>query len=462
MKLWQKLFLALMLVSVLPIWFLSRYASSFFHHFTRNVQEEQMAQTGRWAGSLFREISSETEREKVLAAYAGDSGRRLRYFSSRGELLYDSGETEPVFFDGNAEVSRAIATQKYAARWWLKPDRSHLYYFTAVPVFDEQGELLGVMQVVEHTGRITRALIRLHTYQKSGLLWGIGGSICLSILFSLLLTRRLRTLETAAREFARAGGVEGFRMRGRDEVSKLAAEFLQMAEELQEKQHYNREFVQTTLHELKTPLTAMHGAADILKTRPQLSDKDRTRFSSNIQIQSDRLLHLVKELELLTSLDMELPREFPPALPLGPAVREILDRISPALQHAVELRGGELQTPIRISPARLEQVLINLLQNADRYHCGDGKILVRLDPLENGVELAVEDEGPGITEQDPLRIFERYFTTVPRDLSQSYGRGLGLAIVKRIMEHFGGRVFAANRPEGGACVGVVFTDEPFL
>ncbi|WFB37441.1 HAMP domain-containing sensor histidine kinase [Kiritimatiellota bacterium B12222] len=455
MKLWLKLFLALLVVSVLPAWLLSRYASSSFHHFTRKVQEEQMAQTGRWMGELFRELSISSEREAVLAAHAEDSGRRLRYFSAEGELIYDSGEGEPVFFDDNPDVTQAMVTGTYAARWWLTDDHARLYYFSAVPVVDDLGELQGVAQVVEHTGRITNALIQLHLYQKTGLIWMMGGAVVVAILFSFLLTRRLRRLRQAARDFALEGSKEGFVMRGRDEVAELASGFYEMADQLEIKQRYNREFVQTTLHELKTPLTAMHGAADILKTRPGLSEKDRRRFSENIQIQSDRLLHLVKELDLLTSLEEALPAEIPEKHCVGPLVKEIVDRIRPGLQHRIEVYGEKVEVEIEVVPARLEQVMINLIQNADRYHCGDKPLRVEVDTGRDGVRLWVDDDGPGISEEDPMRIFDRYFTTVSRDETLEYGRGLGLAIVKRIVLHYGGEVFAESREWGGARVGVV-------
>lgn len=456
MKLWMKLFLVLLMVSVIPTWLLSRYASSYFHLFTRKVQEEQMAKTGRWMGYLYREVTDDAEREAVFNAHAADAARRLRFFDDTGRLVYDSGEDVVLFFDDNPDVTKAIVTGKYAARWWLLPDRSRLYYFTSVPAFDPEGRLIGVAQVVEHTGRITTALIRLHRYQQSGLIWVTGGSVLFAVIFSFLLTRKLRQLRQAARQFALDGSTDGFRMRGGDEVAELSSGFMEMAEQLKARQAYNRDFVQTTLHELRTPLTAMHGAADILKTREGLSAEDRKRFSGNIQIQSDRLLHLVQALQSLTSLDVELPQEKIERVPAGPLIAEILERIRPAFQHPVRLEGSEIKTKLEVAPARVEQVLINLLQNADRYHSGDKAIRVRLSEEDSGLRLVVEDEGPGISEEDPMRIFERYFSTVPRDANLEYGRGLGLAIVKRIMDHYHGDVFAGNKDEGGARVGVVF------
>ncbi|MDA3875176.1 MAG: ATP-binding protein [Kiritimatiellae bacterium] len=453
MKLWMKLFLSLLVVAVLPTWFLSRYARSTFHHFSKQGQEEQMAQAAHLLGELFRSVSADDERERVLTAHAERAGRRLRYFDPEGRLLFDVGDVGEIDVGENPDVQKVLDTRRYAARWWLKPDHSRLYYFSSVPVLDDSGEFVGVAQVVEHTGRITSALIRLNAYQQTGLMWVSIGTVGLAIIFSMLLTRKLRRLRQAAQDFARGGEVKGFQMAGRDEVAQLAQGFQEMAEELQVRQAYNREFVQTTLHELKTPLTAMHGAADILYSRGELSAVDRKRFAGNIQVQSDRLLRLVEDLQTLTSLDMELPRERLEATAVGPFVAEVVQRIRPALSHEVEVISRDVERMVSLVPARIEQALINLLHNADRYQCGKNPIRVRVKDVEEKVEFAVEDDGPGITETDPLRIFERYFSTVPRDQCREYGQGLGLAVVKRIVEHHHGDVLAENPPSGGARIG---------
>lgn len=455
MKLWMKLFLSLLVVAVLPTWFLSRYAHSTFHHFSKQGQEEQMAQAAHLLGEMFRSVTDPAERERVLSAHAERAGRRLRYYDPEGRLLFDAGDVGEIDFGGNPDVRKVLETRRYAARWWLKPDRSRLYYFAAVPVPDNSGELIGVAQVVEHTGRITSALIRLNAYQRTGLMWVSVGTVGLAIIFSVLLTRRLRRLRQAAQEFARGGDAEGFRMAGGDEVAELARGFLEMAEELRIRQAYNREFVQTTLHELKTPLTAMHGAADILHSRGELSAVDRKRFAGNIQVQSDRLLRLVEGLQTLTSLDMELPREQMEATAAGPFVAEVIQRIRPALSHEVRVIGQDLDVIVSLVPARIEQALINLLHNADRYHCGGGPVRARVKVVGPNIEFAVEDDGPGITETDPLRIFDRYFSSVPRDQCREYGQGLGLAVVKRIVEHHHGIVLAENLPDGGARIGFI-------
>jgi two-component system sensor histidine kinase KdpD len=155
----------------------------------------------------------------------------------------------------------------------------------------------------------------------------------------------------------------------------------------------------------------------------------------------------------VTALDVDLPGEPEEEIDTTVWLGEALERIRPALRHAVEVEqtGGRVQGV----PGRLEQALVNLLHNADRYHRGGGPVRVRSTVGGTEWRLVVEDGGPGIPEENLHRIFDRYFTTAEEDGKGTRGRGLGLAVVKRIVEHHGGRVFADNRPEGGAAVGMV-------
>jgi signal transduction histidine kinase len=451
MKMALKLLIALLLLAVVPVLWVSRYATTDFHGFTKRDQEQKMADASRVVGELFRSVPDAEGRRAVIAAFAKDSGRRHRFFNAAGEVVLDEGDVGEVDFAGDPEVQKALQTGEYAARWWLHPDRSRLYYFVAVPILDADGECLGVAQTVEDTREITEAVSMLHQRHNRALIGVSGASAVFALVFALGLTRRLRQLRRAARDFAHGGEVKRFEVRGRDEVSELAADFREMAQDLKARQAYNRDFVLTTLHELKTPLTAIHGAADLLATRSDLGEESRTRFAHNIQAQSDRLMDLVMELQTLTSLDVDLPGEAFEVFESAPWLEEVLDRLRPGLRHAVDLDADEGQ--VRGIPPRLEQGLINLLQNADRYHVAAEPIRVVSRFVEETWSLEVIDRGAGISPENLSRIFDRYFTTSTANVAGQRGRGLGLAVLKRIVEHHGGEVTARNRADGGAAIG---------
>jgi signal transduction histidine kinase len=461
MKLWMQLMAAMLLVAVLPVVFLTRYATTYFHYFTREAQEEQMSQAGMMVTELFRSVPDATERRKLLEAYSARSGRRYRFYDSDSTLLLDVGDLGEIDFGDNRDVARALESGGPSARWWLRPDRSSLFYFVSVPLKNEDGDVLGVAQVIEDTNRITRALSRLHDQQLGGVWWIAGGCVVFSAGFSWLLTRRLRRLRTAALQFGATGALPNLPEQGRDEVADLARGFRQMATELKKRHAYNRDFVLTTLHELKTPLTAMHGAADLLYTRETLSAEDRKRFAGNIQHQSTRMLGLVKELQTLTSLDVDLPEEQPEEVDIETWLPDVVERLRPGLLHPVDISLEKPDAgPVIIVPHRIEQALANLLNNADRYQPEGLPLQVIFNKGDSEWTLSVRDQGPGIEEENLDRIFDRYFSTVPRDQPGSAGRGLGLSVVRRIAEHHHGTVHAHNARDRGAVVGFSVPTDP--
>jgi len=460
MKLWMRLMAAMLVIAVLPVVFLTRYATNYFHLFTRQAQEEQMSQAGWMITELFRAVPEPEERQRLMEGYSTRSGRRYRFYDTDLNVILDAGDVGEVSFENNRDVRQSLASGGTAARWWIRPDRSRLFYYVSVPLKDEEGTVLGVAQVIEDTDRITWALGYLHDQQLRGVWWIAAGCILFSAGFSWLLTRRLRRLRRAALTFGETGTLPALPLKGKDEVAELAQGFDRMAAELKRKQAYNRDFVLTTLHELKTPLTAMHGASDILATRDQLSEEDRKRFAGNIHHQSERMLGLVRELQTLTSLDVELPGEGGEELDLAEWLPAAIERLRPGLHHTVNLRLPEGSYRIHVIANRLEQALANLLNNADRYHVGPDPVVVEVTLQEAAWTLKVIDQGPGIQEEDLSRIFDRYFTTVPRDQSGSSGRGLGLSVVKRIVEHHGGSVHAENGKENGAEVGFTLQMQP--
>ena len=105
---------------------------------------------------------------------------------------------------------------------------------------------------------------------------------------------------------------------------------------------------------------------------------------------------------------------------------------------------------IRTDAAKLQDALRNLVENAINYSPEGRRILIDARPSGDRVEITVSDEGPGIPEADLERVFERFYRVDKARSRESGGTGLGLSIVKHLVSLLGGRVWAANRPEGGA------------
>jgi two-component system phosphate regulon sensor histidine kinase PhoR len=212
-----------------------------------------------------------------------------------------------------------------------------------------------------------------------------------------------------------------------------------------------RDFVANVSHELRTPLTAIKGYAEALIDDPD-DDVAREKFLDIIHRHATRMERLVKDLLRLARLDAgQEAVEYAPcdlqaiaagvAADFEPLVRDKRQFVS--LTVAPEARL------IESDPAKLHDVLRNLIENAVNYTPEDGLIELHVRVVGDQVEIAVSDTGPGVPEQDLMRVFERFYR-VDKSRARPGGTGLGLAIVKHLVQVMGGQVTAANGPEGGA------------
>jgi len=213
-----------------------------------------------------------------------------------------------------------------------------------------------------------------------------------------------------------------------------------------------RDFVTNVSHELRTPLTAIRGYAEALADDPQ-SPEERARFIDVIARHAGRMERLVRDLLRLASLDarQEVVEAGPVRLDeLLEGVAADLEPMLDARRQRVELRVDPRVATITTDASKLQAALRNLVENAVNYS-PEGR-LIELDASAQGgvVALRVSDQGPGVPEADLERIFERFYRVDKARSRESGGTGLGLSIVKHLVELLGGRVWASNRPEGGA------------
>ena len=208
--------------------------------------------------------------------------------------------------------------------------------------------------------------------------------------------------------------------------------------ELARLERYRREFVADVSHEIKTPLTGIIGAAEMIG---EADDSARPRLAAMIAKESKRLNALVQQILDLARLDREGAAPERARTDLVGLVREVLeDRRAEAESRGVELvfRGnGEVFADC--DATLVAEAVSNLVGNAVR-HSGSPKVEVACAATAHGAEIAVEDHGVGIPPEHVERVFERFYRVDPARAAESGGAGLGLAIVRRIARLHGGDV----------------------
>ncbi|WP_346797897.1 sensor histidine kinase [Halomonas sp. Bachu 37] len=253
------------------------------------------------------------------------------------------------------------------------------------------------------------------------------------------------------------------------ELTRIGEELRSANERLRELDRLKDEFVAMVSHELRTPLTSIRAFAEILRDSDQLPEAKRRHFLDVIVHESQRLSRLIEEILDLARLESGRLTLNPQPVDLAELTRHSVDAIS-RLQEtrgiALDVRIDAEPAPVIGDPDRLEQVLINLLDNAGKFADSDApKVLLRLYRHKNHYRLSVEDNGPGISEEEHERVFEKFHQIQQQNAEKARGRpkgsGLGLPISRGIVAHLGGRLWVENAADlGGACLIMELPEAP--
>jgi two-component system, OmpR family, sensor kinase len=309
---------------------------------------------------------------------------------------------------------------------------------------------LGVTLIVgESLDTVNSTLHRLFLTELFVTLAVLGALVALGLWVVQLGLRPLRRIEQTA-EAITAGDLS-LRVADADpqtEVGRVGAALNTMLDQIETSDRRLRRFVADASHELRTPLAAVRAYAELFGRGAAARPADLERSMSGITREAERMSLLVDDLLLLARLDEGRPLEQEP-VDLASVVGEAVDAarvVDPG--RPIEL-SSEPAT-VTGDGARLRQVLDNLLANA-RAHTPDGTpVSVDLHRVDGKVELTVADRGPGLTEQQAARVFERFYRADSSRARASGGTGLGLSIVAAVTEAHGGIAEARPTPGGGA------------
>lgn len=382
-----------------------------------------------WAGSELILIGAQTmfdkRAERNLAFFLADGGQRVIYHPQAeqvGKALNDVEQVEviPIQTDGQT-----------------------IGYLGLSPVQTQQSEESSNFVVFLGRVLLTVAIIT-----------GISG-IIFGVVMSRSLTAPLNNLAAAAKAIGARNLSQRVEEKGSDELKAVARSFNEMAATLEQAEQLRRNLLADVAHELRTPLSILQGnLRAILDEVYPLDQTEMARLYEHTRFLS-RLVNDLHELAQAEARQLPLHRQDtnlaqlvkttaegfrPGAIEKGVALDVLLPADSPCLQ---------------VDPARLTQVLQNLLANALRHTPAGGKIMIRLEPEPGTMHLAVADTGDGIPAEYLPHIFDRFYRSDPARSRDRGGAGLGLAIARAIIEAHDGRITATSNGVPGQ--GSIFT-----
>ena len=397
-----------------------------------------------------------------LAAYVvSPTGQILRSSRRTDELRRRSVATEPILrFIGGP------------ARWPVLGDdplseTRHTIFSAARAGGD--GEFLYIVLDSSADGERTPLFPAERPYSMRDALWLMFGHLIAALLAALtavwFITKPLTQLRQAMVSFSRSASVgrsaaPGTRKLARDEIDQLREIFDGMAatiaaqiDSLRRSDNVRRELFANISHDLRTPLTAVHGYAERLARKPDLAEVERGRYVDIIRRHAAELAILVDQIMELAKLDSAETHPDMKEIRLDEVVREAASELETlADEKGLRIEISADRAEVRGDRTLLRRALHNLLDNAFRESPQGEVITVTVAERHDAtVEVAVSDRGPGIAPDELEVIFHRFHRSPGRE-KQKAGAGLGLAIVSRIAELHSGRVSAENRAGGGAAV----------
>jgi signal transduction histidine kinase len=370
-----------------------------------------------------------------------DRQGRLVYDSERPELDWAQRDVSSV-----VHVRQALQGQFVVTEGFTNPVTGAASMGAAVPVARLGWATTADRTLANALGPIDAAA------QREGLILG------LVLLFALLvgafladtLTRPLRALQVAAGAIGRGDYGGQVPAEGHDEVAELGSRFNEMAARLQSLEEERQAFAAMVAHDLRSPLTAVRGTAQLLQQRMG-DDATVQRRLETIVRETDRVARLAADLgDAARAAGGHLELR-PIRVELGMLVRDAVERLQAAgAKQPIQLRAAPGPVWVDADPERLAQVLDNLLGNAAKYSPADEPIAVEVEAIRDA-QVIVRDCGPGIAPDELPHLFERFYRTHGARRGQQKGSGLGLYISHEIARAHGGDLTADSALGAGSC-----------
>ncbi len=373
---------------------------------------------------------------------------RVYVTDSKGIVLYDSanGRDEGQDYSKWRDVSLTLSGEYGARTSRDNPDIPASTMYVAAPVI-QNGKTIGVVSVGKPTATANQLVNTAQHKIFNGGMLVCAAVVLLAALLSHWVTSPIRVLTEYARA-VRDGRRVGAPELGSGEISELGKAFVEMKEALEGKQ-YVEKYVQTLTHEVKSPLSGIKGAVELLKE--DLPSDKRSQFLGNIERETTRLQKLVERLLGLSTLQRRGELGSSEKLSLQAIAKQLVEEHQAAAQgKGITLSfEGESSSLVMGDRFWLTEALSHLLQNALDFTPRGGVVKVKVSEQQGQVTLAVEDSGTGIPEWAKTRVFEQFYS-LPRPDSGKKSTGLGLPLVKEVAELHGGFVTLENRQPSGA------------
>ena len=416
-----------------------------------SLLEQDIRQEGISVDSLRDAFTSAQRRKfsaKIYDVVKTHLNMRVYVVGAKGIVVFDSdnGKDEGKDYSQWNDVIRTMRGEYGARATRTNPDDPRTAVLHVASPIRSADKIIGVLTVCKPVDSVT---LFLDAARKKTILAGILAALgvaLLGVVISIWITSPIQKLTRYARS-VRDGERAPPPSLGRSEIGELGAAFEEMRDTLEGKQ-YAENYVQTLTHEMKAPLSAIQGAAELLEE--DMSAEQRQQFLGNIQAEASRMQDLVDRLLELSSLEKRKELRDVEDIDLVASLREVIDSMKPVLSGKGILVIQQCGEPVIVKgePFLIRQCISNLLQNAVDFSPKEGKIAAAVTKTAAHAELSIVDEGPGLPDYAFDKAFDRFYS-LKRPDSGKKSSGLGLTFVREAAALHGGEVTLANCADAG-------------
>ena len=476
MKIGLRIFLGYFLIVALAALLLARVFVAEVKPGVRQAMEDTLVDTANVLAELATDdmlaghINDGAFARRIRALRGRDFGAEIWGFGKRSAnyRVYVTDARGVVLFDSTGsdigkDYSRwndvyLTLRGRYGARSTRSDpgDADSTVMHVAAPIRDGD-RIIGVLTVAKPNRALAPFIARS---QDTVLRWGwvlMGAALLIGLLAAWWLSRQVNALQRYAH--AVTAGERAIPPRTVGEFGELGRALETMRARLEGKQ-YVEQYVHSLTHEMKSPLAAIRGSAELLEHadgRQPMSGEDRVRFAASIRNQSERLAQMIDKLLALAAVEHRQRLEQPELLSPAALAQEAAGQCAQRLEQAgIPLRlalAPELP-PIRGDAFLLRQALVNLVDNAADFSPPRSEVELRMAVDDLRLRIEVADRGQGVPDYAMPRVFERFYS-LPRPDGGSRSSGLGLCFVAEVAALHGGTVELRNRDGCGAVATLV-------
>ncbi|RSL29827.1 sensor histidine kinase [Salibacterium salarium] len=411
----------LFLVVLLPLGFVML---EVFHNYNHtHLKEETKEMASQYA--IMLAAADRPDIELLVDSMSSKTVREIIVFDQAETVLVSSGIGS---FGPHKNLSGTGEIGSY-----VDPETNQHYFYAGKPVSDKS---MSSIYVFSPSNMMNSSAVQV---KNALLLSGLGAlllALGFTFIFSKKLTNPLQMMEKAAEKLARGDLEAKVPVTTRDELGSLAHSMNELAQELKRYRESRREFFSNVSHEFRTPLSYIQGYSHALKNGFHQNENQRQQFIHVIHDEANRMNRLIDDLFELSRMEEErLPLELV-LVNIAHIAEKALEKVRHNIGEKEIILGTEIDEDIPDIVAdsfRLEQIFMNLLQNAVWY-TENGSIRVKIFAEDRKVKGMVSDTGPGIASEELPHIFERFYRVEKSRARDFGGTGLGLAIVKQLTE----------------------------